>query len=291
MRNWSLGLALVGAVLGVAGLPSRGLAWGKEGHPIVGKVADNFLTPRARKAIDELLQNHQYKSIADSRLPNWADAIRGSAMYRQKYPKMASWHFIDIDIRADLNNLNLADFCNDDNCVLAALQRFKAVLKDTSKTAEERREALFFIVHFVGDLHQPLHCAERDNDRGGNLLHVRLPGDDAHTTNLHKVWDTELVLEAMGDCSLDDYAKRLSNTIGADRRKEFQQGTVEQWIVETHKLARTKAYRDRNAEIKEKTPAHMLSSSYIADNAEVVEEQLTRAGLRLAKFLNDTLKE
>lgn len=291
MRTWLFALIAASAVVGTAASPSRARAWGKDGHELVGKIADKHLNTRTRAAIDELLQDHQFRSIADGRLANFADTIRGSVVFRRKFPKMGQFHFIDIPIDADLANLDLARFCDDGDCVLGATKRFQAVLKDPTKPAQDRREAMFFIVHFVGDLHQPLHCAERNGDRGGNLVRVHMAAGDRHVTNLHKVWDTDLVEEAVGPLALADYAARLSNTLGTEARKKFQAGKLEDWILDSHQIAREKVYVDKGEPIPADGPPHTLSARYMLDGAEIVEVQLTKGGVRLAQFLNDTFKD
>lgn len=291
MRIWCAILTAIAAVVGLAAIPSRAEAWGREGHDLVGKIANQFLTNKARNAINELLLNHQFQSLADGRLTNWADTIRSSAAFKKKYPKMSSWHFIDVDVNADLKTIKLDDFCQNQDCALGAIKKFQAILKDPAKPAQERREALFFLAHFIGDIHQPLHCAERNNDKGGNLVKVRLEADDPHVTNLHKVWDTELVREALGPLSIKDYATRLTNTLSTGQRKKFRAGSVEDWILEGHKIARAKVYVDGNTTIPSAGPPHVLSSDYVLNGAEIVEEQLTKGGVRLAQFLNDTFKD
>lgn len=291
MRSSLTKAVILPVIAGWLGVPSAALAWGKDGHQVVGKVAHKHLTSKARNAIDELLQDHQFQSLADSRLTNWADTIKSSAAYRHKYPKMNQWHYIDVDVHADLAKLNLTSFCLDENCALGAIKRFRAVLKDSSKSVQDRRESLFFLAHIIGDIHQPLHCAERNNDKGGNLVRVHLPDDTSHVTNLHKVWDTDLVEEAMGTLSSVDYATRLTNTLSTDRRKAFQKGTIEDWIIDSHKIARTKVYTDRGSKISAGNAPHKLSEDYIQQGAEIVEEQLTKGGVRLAQFLNDAFKE
>jgi hypothetical protein len=281
-------LATAAMVASIAGLPSRAVAWGPEGHELVGKIADKFINNNTRNAINELLENHQFQSLSDGRLPNWADSIKSSAAYRRKYPTMNLWHYIDIDVNADLANLNLDDFCPNGDCALNKLKKWQEILKDGSKPLQDRREALFFIAHVVGDIHQPLHCAERNKDRGGNLVRVQLPNDD-HVTNLHSVWDGNLVREAMGPLSKADYAARLANTLSTDKRKQYQQGKLEDWIIESHKLAREKAYKGIPIQTDGGAP-FALTSAYILQGAETVEEQLIKGGVRLARFLDDTFQ-
>ena len=286
MAKWIASLALLAAVLAA---PDRAVAWGKDGHEIVGKIAEKNLSKPARAAVDELLKDHQFKGVSDSKLVNWADSIRGSALYKEKYPKAAEWHYINIDIELDPAKIDVAALCKDGDCVYGALLKFRAILKDPKKPLQERREALFFIAHFVGDFHQPLHCAERNKDKGGNLVKVRVTADDKETPNLHKVWDTNLVAKAMGTLSTEDYAARLGDKIDAEGRKEIQAGKLEDWILECHKVAREKVYKDKGDALKAED--HTLSEEYVKEGAATVEQQLLRGGLRLAQFLNDTYAE
>ena len=244
---------------------------------------------KARAAIKELLAEHEYKSLADERLPNWADAIRSSALLKKKYPDMAMWHYIDVDVDVPLDKLKLADYVKDGKCTPDALKRFRAILKDTTQPIQDRREALFFIAHIVGDLHQPLHCAERDKDKGGNLVRVQVPGEAGRASNLHSVWDGRMVKAALGELTVDDFVARRTAALTAEKRKEYQRGTVEDWVLEGNKLAREKVYKDQG----EKVPAdgtHTLSDAYLREDGQVIDAQLVKAGVRLAQFLNDTFE-
>ena len=103
-------------VVCVVGLPARATAWGRDGHAIVGKIADKHLSEKARAAIKELLADHEYKSLADERLPNWADAIRSSGALKKKYPDMSMWHYIDVDVDVPLDKLKISDYTKDGKC-------------------------------------------------------------------------------------------------------------------------------------------------------------------------------
>ncbi len=271
--------------------PGRVAAWGKDGHEVIGRIADKHLDKTARAAVEELLKDDQFKTLADGRLTNWADSIRGSAVYRDKYPKSDLWHYVNIDVDADLAQIDLVAACKNGDCVRGAILKFQAVLKDSAKPLQERREALFFVAHFVGDLHQPLHCGERNKDRGGNLLKVLVNADDREPTNLHKVWDTVLVAKAQGTLSAADYSTRLGDNLSAEKLKEYQKGTLDVWMVESHKICHEKVYQDKGEPIPADGVAATLSGDYLKDGAATVEVQLVRGGVRLAQLLNDTFKE
>lgn len=285
MRMLLTGVVLVTGCLLLS--PGRASGWGKEAHEVTGKIANAHLKSKARRAINDLLAGHEFRSIGDGRLSNWADSIRGSSFFRQKYPNAPKWHFIDVDVNADLATLDLSTFCPNGDCALGAIKKFRGKLNDPQETLQNRREALFFIVHFVEDIHQPLHCAERNDDRGGNLVRVRMPHDN-HVTNLHKVWDTEIVQDAMDPLTTTDYAAKLINTITPDIKAKHQAGKLEDWILDSHKLARTVVY---DIGKPDKHGVHRLTDDYVDKATEVIEEQLIKGGLRLAKFLNDAFKE
>jgi hypothetical protein len=283
-------LAVFAALAYAAIFPTRAAAWGKKGHEIAGRIADQHLDEKARQAIDELLKGDQFQSLSDGRLNSWADAIRSSAAFRRKYPRMSEWHYINIDVAADPAKLEIDKYRNGGENVIDAVKRLRVVLKDRTKPLQDRREALFFICHFIEDLHQPLHCVDREKDRGGNLVKVRLP--DGSDYNLHAVWDTPLVEVALGPFTVADYAGRLTNALTSAQRKELQKGTVEDWVIEGYKIAREKVYQDKGVALPtDRESRHNLSRDYVLDGALAVEGRLTKAGLRLAQFLNDTFKE
>src|SRR5712692_7044039 len=153
-------------------LASQALGWGQEGHRVVASIAERHLTTQARAKVQEILG-------ADSSLvavATWADDVRN---FR---PETRPWHFIDIPLKDSA--IDPQRDCNNGNCVTAAISHFIGVLKDSSTTPDAKREALKFIVHFVGDLHQPLHC-EDNKDRGGNQKKITFFGQPG---NLHSTW-------------------------------------------------------------------------------------------------------
>jgi hypothetical protein len=139
-------------------LPATVLAWGGEGHQIVALIAEDRLTPEAKAGMHELLGEDV--SISDAEIANWADQIR------RERRNTAPWHYVDIPTTQP--SYDATRDGNDGDNVIDAIDRFEKVLADKSKPKAERAEALKFVVHFVGDVHQPLHCADRDGDRGGN---------------------------------------------------------------------------------------------------------------------------
>jgi hypothetical protein len=248
-----------------------GFAWGTEGHHVTVLLAEKYLTGDSSTVARELLGS---ESILDASV--WADN------YRHDHPETGPWHYIDIPLRD--TTLDLRRDCPNGDCVLAKSQAFLAVLKDTHADAAARREALKFVIHFVGDLHQPLHD-EDDNDKGGNTRFVQLwphvppPG---LTDNLHWLWDSGLIERInANDHALAEIIQR--QITDADRTA-WVKGSVEDWVLEAHRLAQTSAYQGLGSA----TPA-VISAEYERQADQVIETQLARAGVRLAFLLNEAL--
>jgi hypothetical protein len=161
---------------------------------------------------------------------------------------------------------------------------------------ERQRQALFFLVHFVGDMHQPLHCGDL-KDFGGNKRIVRfgIDDDDAHEeAKLHGFWDTQLVRLAVQGLDAEDGARRLNDLLTPDKIENFQKGDVKDWIKESKELAKEHAYGRAGIQGQDgiaPNPPIRLSAEYIANGRRVVTLQLQRAGVRLAKLLNEVFEE
>jgi hypothetical protein len=287
MSNYCLRLLIAAGFL--FALPQISWGWGKEGHEVVGKVAEKFLSAPAKRAIDDLLKDDQFKSIGDTRLTSWADFIRNSAMFKKKYPNNDKFHYLDIDVESDLAMVDVAKIASEGENALVAVRRFQKVLKDPTAELQAKREALFFIVHIIGDLHQPLHCAERTGDKGGNLCQVFLPGETMKI-NLHKVWDTSFVLKDIGAFTVPDFTTKLLEEITPESKAADQKGTLEDWILDSQKIARESIYKvvPKTAQTGE---TFQLKEDDVKAGTAVVHRQLAKGGLRLAAFLNDTFKE
>jgi hypothetical protein len=267
MRKLTAGLTLIAC--SVVMFSSNGFAWGNDGHRIVAIIAEKHLTDAARTEARRLLGNNSLESVA-----TFADDVRNSR------PQTKNFHFVDIPL--NVATFDPARHCQNSpngDCVIAAIERFRATLADTTKSDADRAEALKFIVHLVGDMHQPLHCAERDNDRGGNAVKVTFLGKKS---NLHAVWDSGIIREA--DLSDVEFADELEAAIKANEIDSIQRGTPITWANEAHKLAQTNAYK------RVPKSGAILRVAYYNRNFAVVDSQLTKAGLRLAKVLNDALR-
>jgi nuclease S1 len=256
---------------------SHALAWGTEGHQVIAILAQKHLTPSAATAVKELLGAQQLADVA-----LWADAIKASAR-----PETRPWHYVLIpDASATFDDKR---DCPSRACVVDKIVDFAAVLKNAGASREQRTEALKFLVHFVADLHQPLHC----EDHGDNLSHGMAadypsPGNKLGHTDFHVVWDTSVVLTDMGGRNVATYAAQLDAQVASrlDAWRAWSAGTPADWANDSHRIAQ-KIY----AELGNPAPGTTLKlgSGYGMAHAAIVEEQLERAGVRLGAILNRDL--
>lgn len=254
------------AILFLAGCQS-GFGWGEEGHRLVVRIAERLLTPAAQAQVQAALAPGEL--LVDR--ASWADQIRGSQ------PWTASWHYVDIP----LNSLGLdrKRDCPKGDCVIARIEKYRDVWRDPHATAVSRRQALLFLVHLVGDLRQPLHC-EDNQDEGGNELPVRFFGE---SSSLHAVWDSGLLKHAGAEDALYD---KLARALGADRLAAWPAGTVEAWAMESFRLAQGTVYG--LLPVPAKGSKAELGLWYFGMTEPVVELQLEKAGVRLATILNES---
>ena len=253
-------------LLGVLVTPNPALGWGPEGHRAVAMIAAKDLTPEVRDKIQTMLTPHETLAA----ISVWADDIR------EEHPETGPWHYIDVPLAASA--IDMTHECPGGNCVVAKISEFESVLKNKSVDPALRREALEFVIHFVGDLHQPLHCAD-NNDQGGNKVQVIFFGQPS---NLHAVWDGGIIgHEKQHGASL---ATALEGRITPEQRAAWVRGSVEEWALESHALAVSVAY----GRLPSGTNPN-LADDYVNATMPVVEEQIEKAGIRLAHLLNEAL--
>jgi len=246
--------------------PSSGFGWGREGHHVIVILAMHYASPETAARVRELLGS---ESLEEASV--WADE------YRRSHPETGPWHYIDIPL-AEMT-IDMERECPKGQCVIVKTEEFLALLKDPKADRAAKAEALRFVIHFVGDLHQPLHC-EDDGDKGGNMRHVIF---DGHPDNLHWVWDTGLLEDI--NRNEQDVAAELERQITDKGRAAWEKGSIEDWVLEGHRLAQTVAYGDLGSE----DPA-VITRTYEQQVDPTVELQLEKAGVRLAYLLNDALR-
>ena len=263
--------------LAFLGLPILSFAWGPEGHRVVADLARQRLNPTALRQIRELLGNDDLAAIS-----TWADEIRNQR------PETSGWHYVDIPwnaasfspgrdcYRPDSHHPSSRE--DHHNCVVDRIEIFQQVLADHHASTAEREEALKFLVHFVADLHQPLHAIAEA--RGGNQISIVEFGRrqcGRRPCNLHYAWDMEL-LEHSGR-SEQDYVAYLNRFIVEKHLQAESGGTPEAWANQSFQLAKRVWLQDSGS----------VDEAYYRNNIGVVDMQLARAGLRLATILNHAL--
>lgn len=252
--------------------PRPVFAWGYDGHRIIAEIAEQFLEPQTVQRVRELLALENVATLAD--VSTWADEIR------TQRPETAPWHYVNIPISASTIDVgyDVARDCPHNDCVVAKIEYFEGVLADGQAAERQRLEALKFLVHFVGDIHQPLHVSN-NSDRGGNGVAVTFRGN---LTNLHAVWDTGILTPAL-PADARTYALTLAREITPDKRESWSRGGPAAWANEGYEIAARVIYG--------KLPhGGVLPDSYEAEALPIVNEQLERAGVRLAMVLNNALR-
>lgn len=241
----------------LAAWASPAAAYGPSGHRIVGLVAEPLLCPAARDGIDAL--------AGGERLPDlglWADGIRGD----ERWAHSAPWHYMNVADGASLAAYRTPP----QGDVLAAIERFSRELADGDRPRESRLVALKFLVHFVADVHQPLHVG-REEDRGGNRVEVRYGRTEV---SLHRFWDTDVIRRTgLSDAA---YARELAALVRAARGEP--PGAPENWAEESLAL--------RDAVYAFDARSRVLDREYLERADRITRRRLAQAGVRLAHTLN-----
>lgn len=265
--------------------PATLRAWGGEGHQIVALIAEAHLTLEANEGIRQLLGGDVF--ISDAEVASWADQIRRE----RGRPSTSSWHYVNVPLEAAGYDARRDSPKTTD--IIEATASQVAAISDTTLPTDERAEALKFVVHFIGDMHQPLHCADR-GDRGGNSTPVYLLKAEGKPSNLHTVWDTLLLKTIKRGERVAPYADRLNAAITEEQMKEWRSGDPIKWVNEGHEIARKTVYAGvpvpaANAgELITTDPSTVpvLDQAHVDAATPVIERQLQRAGIRLAMVLN-----
>lgn len=279
--------------------PPSVYAWGDEGHQIVALIAQHYLDPEVQLRVQRLLATDASGLVPDSSMATeatWADRYRdsdrdaGALRYRQT----RQWHYVDLAL--DAPDMDRACFAHPAlpagtpasagpaaDCVVDKIDQFEAELVDPRTSGDEQRLALQFLLHLIGDLHQPLHASD-DADEGGNLKRVAARGMRAGS--LHHYWDVEFV-RRLGEQPQPVSQKLLARISAADI-KAWQRGSTADWARESFALAQAVAYGALPA--PGDRGRYRLSAGYVRDAVDAVQLQLSRAGVRLAAVLNRALR-
>ena len=267
-------LFLVAASVLAALTPSPAFAWGKTGHRVVAAIADTQLSGLARAHIREILGGSESLDEAAT----WPDEMRSAP--EPFWQKTATpWHYVT------LNGI-IYDHAPSEGDALEALDRFRATLQDPKASVADKQLALRFIVHLVGDLHQPLHVG-KCCDKGGNDVRVTWFGKP---TNLHAAWDSAIVDDEQ--LSFSELAAKLMRHTSDQDVVNWWDINPRDWISESAQLReqiyanipRPKAPKDKKAKARALPD---LSYDYVYEFTPVMERRLQQAGVRLAAYLND----
>lgn len=270
-------------------IPVASFAWAQLGHQLVAELAQRRLNPKAQATVAELLRGEPEPTLAG--VASWADALRSSSP--EMYRATSRWHYLNA--QGGGCGFDLARDCPDGNCAVGALERQIAVLGDRSQPLDARRDALKWVVHLVGDLHQPLHANSR-TDAGGNRFQISLrtpiqPEDYARrsyvdgvmATNLHSVWDYYILASRKLD--LGAYAAALSRQPQAPLEQlAHAAATPLQWAEESCRISQTPGlYPPDNK--------HKMTHHYLEQMRPLAEQRVEIGAIRLADLLNRTLGE
>jgi hypothetical protein len=280
MWRWLIALA---ALLGSA---SPAMAWWEYGHQIVARIAMATARPSTQRAVRRLLAHSDLletptcpaRTIDDASV--WADCVK---QLKDRYSYAYSWHFMDVDV---CGPFDIKASCPDGNCVARQIERDARLLRDRKQPLRIRVEALFFLIHFMGDLHQPLHVGDR-HDKGGNAMKADY-GYRANT-NLHSIWDGLLADRAISTPPAD--AAGILSEVAPAERAAMAQGSAEDWTRESWQVAHD-AYAallggDGCGAIPRERP--VLDNVKIEALVPVLRRQVARGGIRLARMLDEAL--
>lgn len=233
--------------------------WGQTGHRVVGEVATSYLSGSAKRKIKKILNGQSLAFVS-----TYADEIKSDRRYKAFSP----WHYVNFPFDKKYGEVAPSEYGD----LIMGIEKCIELLKDDATSADDKAFYLKLLVHFVGDLHQPLHVG-RGEDRGGNDIQVQWFG---RGSNLHRVWDTNMI-ESYGM----SYGELTANLPVASRKdiKSIQAGSLLDWVYESQNLAK-KVYASANKGEK-------LSYRYMYDHFGTVRNQLLKGGIRLAKILND----
>jgi hypothetical protein len=313
VRLWALAAACI-----VLLSPVRAWPWGCDGHQAVAIIAEKHMNAHALEMANKLLQSQPI----DPTLPRFCvgaglDLMADSATWpddlRKVRPEASPWHYIDIP--RDGPRSAIAESCPaSTGCVTSAIEHQVELLRSDGTDPKVRADALRFIIHFVGDLHMPLHCVS-NNDEGGNCVPINFFGNppveknpqyETYAPNLHAIWDYAIIQRMKGQEPVAQWAASLDQQFSSQDAAWVKAGVnVEDWAWEGHELADTVVYAKLPVGIPVEKPVpvkscsddnhvstrllklnEQVSQQYVDAVAPTINEQIAKAGVRLAMVLN-----
>jgi hypothetical protein len=243
-------------------------AWGWIGHRVSAKMAERHLTPAALASVRALLG----PGVSLAAASTWADE-------QQDIKEAYRWHFVNVPIKETQYS---SRYCPSSGCVVSKIDDFRRVLKNPRASRLQKQQALKFLIHFIADLHQPLHVGD-NNDLGGNQLQVRFFDNGS---NLHRVWDSQI----MERHTKNEGVWLWDMTYWANPRNAelWAKGTPEEWATETLQIAK-EAYCLPGASVPMK-PGSRLDDRYCQFALPIIQRQLAKSGIRIAFVLNEIFR-
>jgi hypothetical protein len=305
-------------ILAVVSLPAPARAWGCEGHQVIALLAEKQLTPHALAMAKKILAEGPIdpslsRFCKEGRTDALADASTWPDDIRALRPETAPWHYVDIPLGTTRREVE--KFCDPkESCVTRAITDQLAILRSSDADPQKRADALRFLIHFVGDMHQPLHAIS-NSDQGGNCVPVaffdslpqlRNPQTESYAPNLHGVWDTNILAKATEGKTVDQVTTDLEQTFGR-KMVRWQKGSanIDAWAWESYQLAVKNVYGKLPVHIPVESPQPITSCTddnhvstrmlklderleepYQNMAAPVIRQRLAQAGARLAILLN-----
>lgn len=236
------------------------ISWGFKGHRAVATIAQNHLNAGVAYVVSAYLKGEQMEAVS-----TWADENRD--------PKTAPWHYINLPLGLSRDAFVKA-VQESDNNLYTAILKTEATLKDANASAEAKNEAMKYLIHLVGDAHQPMHVSRKE-DKGGNTIQLRF---DNKGTNLHSLWDSKLVDKE--GLSQEDIVKTYDTATPADIKK-WQSDSPIEWLWESYQIT-TELYANAK-------PGQNIDDVYYQKYIPVIRKRIDQAGIRLAGELNRLL--
>lgn len=261
-KNLSMKLKYIFLLIGIVLLSNPIFAvddWGQTGHRVVGKIAEQHLNGKTKRALKKLLDGGSLALYS-----TYADEIKAD----ERYDKFYTWHYINMSFDETYESSSK----NPDGDLATGIEYCINIIKDKSASIDDKAFYLKLLIHLIGDLHQPMHIGLKE-DRGGNDFKVLWFDEE---TNLHSVWDTKLIENY--NMSYSELAENLPK-YSREAVLQIQRGSVVDWINETHQLTK-QVYSGT-------TRGANLKYRYSYDYLDMVKSQLHKGGIRLAKVLND----
>jgi hypothetical protein len=242
------------------------VAWGAAGHRTVAAVAEKHLLPNVSRVVSVFLGSEKMTDVA-----SWADEVRNQTEYKNTAP----WHFVNLPLGLGHDEfVNYVKGLSNDN-IYTAILKSEATLEDNLASVKARQDALKFLIHLVGDAHQPMHISRKE-DKGGNTIQVRFDGKG---TNLHSLWDGKLIdHEHLSDAEMLAVCDKAT----PGEIKQWQSDSPMQWLWESYQLS-SQLYKDVEANKK-------IDEAYYVKWIPVIHKRINQAGIRLASELNRILK-